>query len=818
MKIERLELYGYVRLMLANIQRFVYTPSAHCQIILGTNGSGKSSILYELSPLPAQSGQYAKGGYKRVLITHKGCEYLLESSFAHGNKHSFKKDGEELNPGGTGSVQKELVKREFGYTFELHQLLIGRTRFTELAPMKRREWITLMDSVDYTYPLGVYQKLKSTARDHQGTLKHLKQRLLSETNNLRALADTEGMEERAHQLHHELNALLANRLPNLPSLEQTQQQLVSLMNRIEQLGTTVVTQKVPVPKGKTYGSLADVNEDVQRLDMLLNTQQTVLHRTTSEYTELESVVENFTQNGEITVENVEGHILECESQLEDLKLQVAFFMDIPDAEQVQRDTAAILDEVSSLFGIMPDNSDRRFTVETKEQAKVRIKENETIIDRSAAKMSAINARLQVIHSAKDTNCPSCGYVWREGFSEQEVEQNEQWLSEHQAIIDEAKRRIEVDLKFLEEAEHLTGLYNQFRGFVSGYPRMKPLWDHILQNNLLLDRPAEQRLVFSTWYQDVQLHAKRAELQRKLAHLMELEQRQKQLGGAGHLVTRLSTLMVEIEEMTQALTELRQSTRDVRQYRDRMARVAEAAASLEALVGDLERTQRTAVDAMRNRHIDQLVHQHQHELAEINRRLTDKRSLEGIVQDLTTSHEEVDLDHQVYALLAKALSPDEGLIAEQLSGFIGCLVAQLNSIIASVWAYDLKVLACGLDSGELDYKFPLQAKDQESADISESSKGQAAMVDFAFQLTAMLYMGLEDYPLFLDEPGEGFDEQHRVNLMNFIKQLIDSGRYSQTFMISHFATSHGAFVSAEVLVLEGTNIAVPSHHNNHVVME
>lgn len=818
MKIERLELYGYVRLMLANIQKFVYTPTAHCQIILGTNGSGKSSILYELSPLPAQSGQYTKDGYKKVWITHKGIEYQLESAFRHGNKHSFKKDGEELNPGGTGAVQKELVKREFDYTLERHELLIGKTRFTSMAPMKRREWITQLDSVDYSYALGMYQKLKSTARDHQGTLKHLKQRLMTETNNLRALADTDGMEERAHLLHQELNLLLSNRLPNLPTLDQTQHKLQGLIQRMEQLSTTVVGQKVPVPKGERYGSLGDVSDHVTRLDMELNTQQSLLHRSTTEYTELESVVANFTQNGEVTIENVEGHILECEQKLEDLRMQTQFFTDIPDAEDVKRDTDAILDEVTSLFGILPDNSDRRFTNETKDQARLRIKENESIIDRSAAKMSAINARLQVIHSAKDTNCPSCGYVWREGFSEQEVEQNEQWLSEHQAIIDEAKRRIETDRKFLEEAEHLTGLYNQFRGFVSSYPRMKPLWDHILQNNLLLDRPAEQRQVFATWYGDVQVQAQMAEWKRKLAHLMELEERQKQLGGASHLTMRLATLTSEIEDMTQALTELRQSARNVRQYRDRMARVVEAAESLETLVGDLERTQATMLDVMRNRHIDQVVHGHQHELADINRRLTDKRSLEGIVNDLETSHGEVDLDHQTYALLAKALSPDEGLIAEQLSGFIGCLVAQLNSIIASVWTYDLTVLSCGIDSGELDYKFPLQAKDQETPDVSESSKGQTVMINFAFQLTAMLYMGLEDYPLYLDEPGEGFDEQHRVNLMNFIKQLIDSGRYSQTFMISHFATSHGAFTAAEVLVLDGSNIAVPSHHNHHVVME
>ena len=189
MKIERLELFGYTRLMLTNIQKFVYTPDMPFQIILGTNGSGKSSVLYELSPLPAQSGQYTKDGLKRVFISHKGSEYVLESTFKHGNKHSFKKDGEELNPGGTGMVQKDLCKREFNYTQELHELLIGDVLFTDMAPMKRREWITMLDSADYHFPLSVYNKWRTLARDHQGTLKHLKHLLATETNNLLKMSD-----------------------------------------------------------------------------------------------------------------------------------------------------------------------------------------------------------------------------------------------------------------------------------------------------------------------------------------------------------------------------------------------------------------------------------------------------------------------------------------------------------------------------------------------------------------------------------------------------------------------------------------------------
>jgi ABC-type sulfate/molybdate transport systems ATPase subunit len=160
-----------------------------------------------------------------------------------------------------------------------------------------------------------------------------------------------------------------------------------------------------------------------------------------------------------------------------------------------------------------------------------------------------------------------------------------------------------------------------------------------------------------------------------------------------------------------------------------------------------------------------------------------------------------------------------LIAEQLTGFITCLVGQLNSIIGTLWTYDMAVQPCGMSSGELDYRFPLQIQSAEhvAPDVAKGSKAQQQVVNFAFQLTVMLYMEMTDYPLYLDEPGEGFDEQHRTNLIGFVKQLMDANHHSQLFLVSHYAATHGSLVNSEVLVLDSNNITVPGEFNKHVVM-
>ncbi len=805
--------------MLANIHQFVYTPQSPIQIILGTNGSGKSSVLYELSPLPAQSGQYSRDGYKKIWITHKGSQYVLESTFKHGNKHSFKKDGEELNPGGTGMVQKELVRQHFQYTQELHELLIGETRFTQMAPMRRREWITQLDSQDYTFALGVYQKLRTLARDYQGTLKHLKQRLTTETNNLRLLEGLTGMEERAQRLHAELNALLREQLPNLPTLEQIQSRVHSLIQRIEHLSDSVLKVRIEQPSGKQYRNLEEVGSDLAEIEGNIQVSKSLLDRSTNEYSELQTVTAEFSQDGDLDLTRVDEYLQECDRDIEQWRSQVELFHELIDPELIQRDNEVMLDLLVQLFSQLPDNQDRRYSREAAEQARQRIRQQEDRINRATIKLNQIRQRIETIRSAKDTVCPQCKYVWREGFSESELAQNEQWYAEYEKLIEEAEKAIAQDNEFLQDYDHYAALYAQFRGYVHNYPRLKPLWDYILQNKLLFDSPSKQTGLFLTWRRDVERHVKIAEVVRKREHLVELAERHRRLGDTHHLGKRMKRLYEEIETLTMEIGRLQEQGRHVGRFRDRMLRVQEAASQLEAVLRDLEKSRDIWIDVIRNQHIDRVIHQHQLELANIQHRLTEKRTLEGVVADLTKSHASVELDYQVYSLLTRAISPDEGLIAEQLSGFIGCLVAQMNAIIASVWTYDMTVLPCGIESGDLDYKFPMQivAGDREIPDVGKGSKGQQAMVDFAFQLTVMLYMGLEDYPLYLDEPGEGFDEQHRIKLMNFIKQLMDSGRYSQLFMISHFATSHGAFLNAEVLVLDPTNIAVPSGYNQHVLL-
>jgi len=142
-KILSIELRDYDRFALNHYPVFLYQPKQKIQLLLGTNGSGKSSLMQELAPLPAERSDFKSGGSKVVCIEHDGVRYTLSSVFKNStSKHGFVRHGdtdEELNQGGTAQVQRSLVEQVFGITPEIHAVLIGKERFTSMSVAKRRE-------------------------------------------------------------------------------------------------------------------------------------------------------------------------------------------------------------------------------------------------------------------------------------------------------------------------------------------------------------------------------------------------------------------------------------------------------------------------------------------------------------------------------------------------------------------------------------------------------------------------------------------------------------------------------------------------------
>jgi hypothetical protein len=822
MFIRKLILKGNQWLMLNNINHFEYTPESPYQVILGTNGSGKSTVLSELNPLPANLDRYVTGGSKEIHIEHNGMKYILTSvKTKSGGKHSFlrvdsfeDKVGEEYNQGGTQTVQKEIVFREFGVWDDLIELLLDRRKFSDMPPGEKRDWITRLSSVDYTYPMGVFDRLKVRARDTQGALKHDKQRLGQETQNLQALGDLQEIKAQAHQWREELNALLLSR----PAKHRSYAEIDSALNQLQGLITIEgnrLLRTVPSGPRDKYVALQDVQSHVSELAAEIRSLQSLYEYDVNEYQEMEKITQGL-QGESLDVGALEARISDLGAQIELQKAGLQVVFEMADPSMVWVDCQTAVPALAEVFHNLADNTDRIFSKDAVAQKKNELLECQRRVDTARNRLTLIDQSLEKMQHAKQEQCPECGYIWIPGYSElqekQYIADKEFWEKDLDTQRKDAGRMEE----YLEQAQTYTNLFQQFRHITQTYPRLKPLWDIILDRQMHLNGPKAHIPFLYSYMHDAQKLSSIEKMRHDLDGLQFILDKDKASKGEGSagFAEHMKRLRDEIQRVTDKLRdtslihkERSEFARTAKIWEDNYTALKETGKLITPLYAEL-------IEAIRVQELDKVITKHQNALAFAEQKITKQTTLQGIVADLEKSHEGLVFDMEAFKAVLKALSPTEGLIADQLNGFIGCLTDQMNSVLASVWTYDLKVMPCANNKGELDYKFPILVHTQVG---TGGSTAQTDIIDFSFKVTVMLYLGLKEFPLYLDELGASFDEQHRTNVMNFVKRLVDTGYHRQVFLVSHYAVAHGAFTNGEVLVMDPRNIMVPDKHNEHVVM-
>ena len=823
MKILKLVLAGYKRLLLNNVHKLTYTPESVYQLILGTNGSGKSSVLYELSPLPAASQHYLKGGYKEITLTHGGHTFVLLSTFKSGNRHSFLKDLEELNPGGTLTVQKELVEQQFGLTQEIHELLIGETHFTDLSPGRRREWLTRLCDVDFTYALGVHQKLKTALRDAQGALKHTKLRVTTETNRLLAIGDLTALETQYQSLYQELDLLFRERDSDTQSLISVESQIRKALEEIEALAQKLLEKTFIPPCGAEGLTLKDLETAITQEHVNVEVQTSLRQRIGQEYNELTQLIQQFQEAG---VEDLESVQAQCES----LRLEQNRYRQNLQHWKVlsgnPQTLARVLQESSGLIhsrlqALLP-NPGRVYTPATVKEAQERVRNLSIERDKTQNRIAQTESQIERLTAIPTQECPKCHHSWVPGLDAINLARYQDQLIALQKQQLEVTTKLDSDQTWLTIAQEAVEAVYALKQLSRDQPSLSTLWEAIFLHPDLFEAPHQLTGLVTSFSRELTTHVEIERLESriiKLEKLLEATGAENEVGG---LKLRLETLGQDIEVATRFLETAQKKHTAFVKYRAAIKQHLEKVGILETQFQQLQALVVTAQKAKRGELIESVIRDHQNRLAGLQSRRTEKQTLEGILKDLTRDSEQLTKDQVALTLLAETLSPTDGLIAEQLTGFIEAFVAHINQVISSVWTYELRVLPCGLESGELDYRFPLYVKHEGgeniAPDIVKGSEAQVEVVNLAFRLVVGVYLGYTEYPIYLDEIGRSFDEQHRINVMNFLKRLVDTGNYPQMFLISHYAAQYNVFTKPEVLVLDGTNILVPADHNTHAILE
>lgn len=827
----KLILSGFKLLTLNNIHYFEINPREKAQLILGPNGSGKTSLLKEFSPLPPSemSNEFLKGGYKEIHIQKDDDVYVLKSVYDGKVSHSItKNDGDNLNPGGTISVQRKLIEQIFNYTDEIHEIITSDLTFTSMKANQRRYWLTKLSNTSFEYAISTFNKLKDKQNDTSSTIRTLKKRLVQETEKIVDIDFQKKLETEIEQTHKALSMMLELRRPVDETKETLDVKRKDLYNEIATVSTNLINVLRFNP-GIAATSVDSLDSFITEIKSDIKAKQLLSQDYCKKIEQIDESIAIVEKTKGSSIQDLTSKILRHQMKQSEIVNLYKFEFDDNVTASSLTDAISSVEEALGLLSVsLVPNPDRFLGRDRWQQLTIDIKLN-------TQRREALQKRLETLQATKthqevhrDTpaiECPKCAHKWHLGY-------NEDTYNKIVDTIENIAKDLEQNKIQKEELDSsmytLEKYFNEFRCYMRltrSWPILDPLWKKIDALDLLFNNPIGLTDIVNEFKQDALLKKEYDTLSKDIEDTKALIVLAEQVGGRDYdkLVQERQELESKLYSNGLEVTQLSTKLKSMEIYRKDRISVDNLKSTVEQLLEIKDKLYLDTQESIRRELFNECIRNIQSSLSRKELAISEIRGQRSIIGDIENQIDLLTKDEVALKLLVKELSPTEGLIAEGMYGFIRKFVKTMNVFIGKVWSYPMVIEACGLDpdsnSVELDYKFPahINGEDLRPSDVSKCSKGQREIIDLSFVVLFMKQMGLGSNPILLDEFAANLDHGHRLAAINIVKSLIEQHTFSQLFMVNHYDGIYGAFTNAQFTVLSEDNIILPKDcvYNKHV---
>lgn len=820
MKIRKLILSGYIRLGLNNINFIEYTPESKIQLILGTNGSGKSSLLKELSPLPGIPGEFNKEGYKLIEIEHQGSEYILKSYFGSmGNKFSFKKieangDEVELNPGHTVTVYKELVKKEFGITPEIHDLMVGITKFSTMSSFERRTWFTKISDADYTFAIKYYNRIKEQLRDIQGALKLNQSRLVQESGKLLKPEEEVHLRKEIKELNAFVTHLLERKTPSSFSQYDLNQQLEIYDKDLKILTEKLIHYRSQFVNTEGYESIHEIDHELIQHASSIQTFQDCIQSLYEKAEQQNKLLEALARTNNESIQSIDKTLLELNEESGEIYKQIKHDLHFESPQDAYNGLLSIFENLIDISDHLEPNPQRE--VYNRDLFAQSLSQRDQInkqLEFAEKQLTEAYSRKKELEHYKEHNlvqCPECSHKWYNGYNEREYRSMLEVIESQGKVAEQLKNKLVLLDEKIEKTKVYFTYLKAYNNIASAWPLLKPLWEYLTYSELLFNEPHKLRLFIEDLKYDLLLLIRLKEVNKQIKEsesLRQLVEKNESLD-KDKIEKELDTLNQTLVQTTKSLQSKKLIHQRLLMYREVTGKIVETANQITHIQGLKDKLYFDCENVLRRDCLNEIIQVVQLELSRKEQIISRIDTQKGIVQSLEFEIVRLTEMVEVLKIAVKELSPTEGLIAKGLTGFINQFIYQLNSFVRKVWSYNLELSMMEPDENDLDYKFPVKVEGRvSSSDVNKTSSGMREIVDLAFKIVSAKYLGLDHAPLFLDEFGASFDPAHRQSAFYVITTLFTASNFSQIFMISHYENSYGSLKNTDITVLCGNNLPI-----------
>lgn len=822
MRTKKMILVGFKRFALPNIQRFVYTPESRDQVILGSNGSGKSSFLRMLLDLcPSGNEFYAGGSYEHTL-EHQGHEFQLISVYkTKAGHHQFFMDGVDINDGNTQATQKELIARHIGLTPEIRDLMTGKIKLSKMKANERRDWLMRISGTDFEYALSLFNHFREKSRDLKGTIAYLLENTHKMAKEIESLdedyktKDDEVAELR--KISEEVDKILNGRIA-VNHAESSIKRMTEAYTRVKQRSDTIVSETRR--RSQKMHDLTKADLELKLLgirDRMMQTRgECDVHEKALEG--IQSLIRHVGRDTLDDPSKLVTDIQAAEEELSYLNTQGAFYECHDESpEGLLAVAQGIQGQLSELCVTIPVNSAGIYTRGTNQERTEKHKRLSQFIIETNNVISKLEAQLEHANHAQGVDCPKCNMHFKPGWPPELIADTQRTLERmHDGV---AKARVE-----LEELDvHIGDFqdYSQKLGELSairaGSTALRTFWELVNNEGWVRNSPVRISEALSRAISALSNMVRAQRISKTLEDLKSRLELIKNSGDPKFLLQRADLLEGQLHDASKLLGNLVQDVGEVSEEIYHLEKLDKLVEEMNQAVADFEMYREIASVAMQEECLDNIRDQAMARLGVLHLQTQRYRDLTARYENNREEIIDAESRFSSYKLITKALSPTDGIIAEVIKGFIGHFLHMVNGHIDMVWTYPMEISAVLEDGATLNCKLPIivNGEPNDKGDVDDGSTGQVSMIDFSFKLVVMELLGMTDYPLLADEFGKDFDDEHRERLVTYIKDLMEEGRFSQLFMVSHYSSVYGAFNGAEFVVLDERNITRPGDSNQNV---
>jgi energy-coupling factor transporter ATP-binding protein EcfA2 len=858
-----IELNLFKRVRLNHIKRLKLTFNEIIQLFLGTNGSGKSRLCRELSMLPADASDYEKGGSKIITCeADDGRRYTATSMFEPHTRHRLVRHDDDgdvvINDWVNTSKQRSTVEELFKMTPEIRALMLGKEKFSDWGPGKRREWFMRLNNAKYDYALAVFTKVNAEANELTAALRNTKKRLVAEQEKVVNEAELKRLNDEVNQIERELNNLMEYRAPVIRSSDtyeaEQKRQLAELQHMTQQLYRLRFIAPYPnyrdpevryeqaedggpwLQVRPSFSSLSEIATEIERLKGEVMSRDALINKAVKEHDRLKEQHDVLTKTGEAGIAElhkrfkaVHGRKVEVLSSrtLVDVLVGLDGIHPINGMGALE----SVWDTLEDIASTIPDNSEKAYGQAKIVELKGQLDEKMRAYNVASGHVDKLVTRKTHADNHRgngETTCPSCSYRWTIGYNETEYQR----LLNGIEVYQEQAKKLKEEMKDIEEQIARNYEYGEkYRSFIrltQAWPVLTPLWDHLIENEFVTAKARTMMGFVERFRFDLQIMKDTLRLDAEMGEISNLIASAEKLGDATLTDVRLGLEQWshEVEHLNSERHLLQKDVTDFTAYYRIMAEGVSLEQKITKARSDIVQTNEAWIETLHKETILHCIKQLRTSLTRKEETLSYVNMQQARVLDLQQQIEELTIKEQAARLVRDQLSPTEGLIADNLLGFIRYFIGDMNEVIERIWSYPLVVQDCAVESAggtELDYRFPVVVDndyDDPAGDIKEGSTGIVEVIDLAFRIAAMQCLGLGNSPLFLDEFGAHFDKHHQSTVTQVISNIMEERQFPQLFMVSHYDASYGAFTNAEICVLHPGNITIPAEaqYNQHVEME